>query len=107
MSMRIGVCIGSLACVLAFVCAHLSFAPFTPAVVSVFATVPLSVVAILLGAMRLGIFALYWSFVTVMAFPTVMSSESANLLYVIYFCGIALGFWLAINSIGKGKSRIR
>jgi Na+/H+ antiporter NhaA len=101
MSERIGMFIGSVACILAVASAHLSFAPFTPAIVSVFATVPLGIFAFLLGAKHTGILALYWSAATIVAFPNVVPADWSGILYLVYFFGIGLGISLYIHYRGE------
>lgn len=96
MSRNIGLSIGSVASVLAVVSALLSFAPFTPAVVSVIVTVPLGIIAVLLGAGRTGFLSLYWSVTTVVASPNVVPPDWTGLLIAVYVFGVglAIGFYI-------------
>jgi hypothetical protein len=75
--------LGSLSLFVAVPSALLAFAPFTPAVVTVIATVPLGACAALMGAWRTGCLSVYWGLAAVVASPNLLPDFAGPLAYTI------------------------
>ena len=101
-SKKIGRIVGGVALVLAIVSSLLSFAPFTPAVAAVVVTVPLALIAVLLGVWHTGVLALYWSAAIVLVFPEVIPVSWEWLTIVVYAVGICLTIWLLLRQDKEG-----
>ena len=94
----IGEIIGSIAALLAFVSIFFSAAPFTPAVVINFITIPIGVTAIFFQAWRNGSLAIYWALSAFLVFPTVLRSVQFEcVLIAVLIVGLALCLFLLHN----------
>jgi hypothetical protein len=98
-----GVWLGSTAALLATVSAFLTLAPFTPAIVTTVFTIPVGIAAISLSAWRVGVLALYWAVVAIMAFPNVIPKQFEVVFLLAYPLGVIFGVALFIH---YRKSRV-
>jgi len=101
-----GVLLGSIGALLGAVAAMLSFAPFTPAVFTVLLTAPLGLVAIILGAWRTGLLALYWAGAAILVFPNTLPAGASELSVAAYPVGIILAVVLLFQYRTQRKPNV-
>lgn len=98
----IGCILGSVSAMLSMLSVFLSSAPFTPAIVVNVLTVPLALVAILVGAWRTGVLTLYWALCAGLALPNVVSAVRIEyLLVLLHLLGGALAVGLFVQYRGR------
>ena len=96
---KIGLLLGVLALLLSLAAFILGSAPFTPAIMFIYVSVPAALIAYLLGASRLAIIAVYFSACACLVVPLseVLPVRLDYLLALCFVIGCSLGVFLYAN----------